>query len=84
MQEVVEFSRVGDRVGRATLVREKSLNSLSLATITQLTDKIDEWLKDEEIACIVLDSSSDRAFCAGADITALYHTIKAGDEAHAK
>ena len=83
MEKVIEFSQLGDRVGRATLVREKSLNSLSLATIDQLMGKIDEWLNDDGIACIVLDSSSDRAFCAGADITALYDAIKANDLAHA-
>ncbi len=83
MENVVEFSRLGDRVGRATLVREKSLNSLSLATINQLMEKIDDWLADDDIACIVLDSSSERAFCAGADITALFHAIKAGDLGHA-
>ena len=83
MGKVVEFSRLGARVGRATLVREKSLNSLSLATINQLMEKIDEWLNDDDVACIVLDSSSDRAFCAGADVTALYHAIMSDDLAHA-
>ena len=83
MEKVVEFSRLGDRVGRATLVREKSLNSLSLATVNQLMEKIDEWLDDDLVACIVVDSSSDRAFCAGADIKALYDAIRAEDLAYA-
>ena len=83
VEKLVEFSSLGNRVRRATLVREKSLNSLSLATINLLTEKFDEWLDDGEVACIVLDSSSDRAFCAGADITSLFHAIKEGNLAHA-
>ena len=74
---------LGDRVARATLAREKSLNSLTLDMINQLSEKIEAWLLDDSIACILLDSSSDRAFCAGADITALYHAIKGDDLSYA-
>lgn len=74
---------LGDRVARATLTREKSLNSLTLETINQLLSKIEDWLNDDAIACIVLDSSSERALCAGADITALYHNIKNNEIADA-
>lgn len=78
MEELVRFELAGSRqqVGIATLTREKSLNSLLLDTIDQLTANIGAWLTDERIACIVLNSSSSRAFCAGADITKLYHAIR--------
>ncbi|UCH48716.1 MAG: enoyl-CoA hydratase/isomerase family protein [Betaproteobacteria bacterium] len=78
MEELVRFSLAGPKqqVAIATLVREKPLNSLLLETIDQLADKINAWLADDSIACIVLDSSSDRAFCAGADITVMYRAIK--------
>ena len=78
MEELVRFSLAGPqkRVGIATLVREKPLNSLLLETIDQLAEKINVWLADDSIACIVLDSSSERAFCAGADITVMYRAIK--------
>jgi enoyl-CoA hydratase/carnithine racemase len=82
MEEVVRFELAGkqQQVAIATLVREKPLNGLLLDTIDQLAAKIGAWLADDSIACIVLSSSSDRAFCAGADITALYHSIRqAGD-----
>jgi len=81
MDESVRFDRAGSRqqVAIATLVREKPLNSLLLDTIDRLAAKVDEWLSDDSIACIVLDSSSTRAFCAGADITTLYHSIKEAD-----
>jgi len=82
MNEVVEFEYLGEdkSVAVARLTREKSLNSLLLETIDQLSEKITGWLADDNIACILLDSSSERAFCAGADIVALYHSIvEAGD-----
>ncbi|MGV0034712.1 MAG: enoyl-CoA hydratase/isomerase family protein [Candidatus Azotimanducaceae bacterium WSBS_2022_MAG_OTU7] len=78
MASLVEFEYIGiDRsIAVARMVREKSLNSLLLDTIDQLAEKIYAWLDDANIACIILDSSSEKAFCAGADITALYHSIK--------
>ncbi len=89
MEELVRFSLAGRRkqVAIATLVREKPLNSLLLETIVQLAEKINSWLADDSIACIVMDSSSERAFCAGADITVLYRAVKeanGGDCPHAE
>lgn len=82
MDELVTFERLGaqDEIGVACLVREKPLNSLLLETIDLLSGQIYDWLDDSGIHCIVLDSSSERAFCAGADIAALYHHINDGDD----
>ncbi len=82
MEDLVLFETRGrnDEIGVATLVRERPLNSLLLETIELLSEQIYAWLADDKIRCIVLDSSSERAFCAGADITNLYHKIKASDE----
>ena len=81
MEELVRFERKGpgQQVAIATLVREKPLNSLLLETIDQLAANINAWLADDSVACIVLDSSSERAFCAGADITLLYRAIRQAD-----
>ena len=78
MESLVEFEYLGNEraIAVARMVREKSLNSLLLKTIDQLAEKVFAWLEDDDIACIILDSSSEKAFCAGADITALYHSIK--------
>ena len=81
MEDLVTFETLGERsgIGVVRLVREKPLNSLLLETIELLSDRIYTWLEDDSINCIILDSSSDRAFCAGADITALYHNIRESD-----
>jgi enoyl-CoA hydratase/carnithine racemase len=89
MDELIRFELAGRRqqVAIATLVREKPLNSLLLETIDRLAERIDAWLADDSIACIVLDSSSGRAFCAGADITVIYDSIKkagGGNNPHAQ
>ena len=70
MDSLVEFEYLGaDRaIAVARMVREKPLNSLLLDTIDQLAEKIYAWLDDDNISCIILDSSSEKAFCAGADI----------------
>lgn len=81
MDSLVQFEYLGagGAIAVARMVREKPLNSLLLDTIDQLAEKIYAWLEDDNIACIILDSSSEKAFCAGADITALYHSIKESD-----
>ena len=65
----------GHSIGVATMIRERSLNSLRLETIDQLLAQFTAWQENDDVACIVLNSSTDRAFCAGADIAALYHSI---------
>lgn len=71
---VVEFDAWGS-VRVARLIREKPLNSLLLQTIDELSEQVLPWLEDSETPCVALDSSTPRAFCAGADITALYRSI---------
>ena len=82
MESIVEFETLGERssVAVARLVREKSLNSLLLETVDQLYAKISSWLLDDSVKCIILDSGSPRAFCAGADIVALYRSITGAEK----
>lgn len=82
-ESLVQFTEIGTSSGHimgiATLTRGKSLNSLLLETVDQLQETFSRWMQDENVVCMVLQSDSDRAFCAGADIQALYHEIKAAD-----
>jgi len=59
----------------ATLNAEKSLNSLSKDMIRLLSPKLDEWAKDSNIACVVLQGAGEKAFCAGGDIVDLYKAM---------
>ena len=76
-ESLVDFESRGESgsVRIARLVREKTLNSLLLETIDNLYTKINGWNQDDSVKCIILDSSSSRAFCAGADVVRLQREI---------
>ncbi|MGL4641046.1 MAG: enoyl-CoA hydratase/isomerase family protein [Shewanella sp.] len=63
----------GKLVGVVTLNVEKALNALDLDMVRAMTAQLNLWKKDPLIACVVLDGSGDKAFCAGGDVRALYH-----------
>ena len=73
MQDVVLFEELsaGDKViGVATLNSEKSLNALSLAMAEKLLPQLKKWADDDKVACVWLQGSGEKAFCAGGDIVA--------------
>jgi enoyl-CoA hydratase/carnithine racemase len=65
----------GQRLGVITLNSEKTLNALSLAMIEDLGPALRRWRADPRIVAVVLHGAGDRAFCAGGDIQALYHSM---------
>lgn len=75
MTDVVLFSTIGSgdkHIGIATLNRPKALNSLDLQMAKLLTEQLKRWEDDDDIVAIILDSSGDKSFCAGGDITSVY------------
>ncbi|HEY1371800.1 MAG TPA: enoyl-CoA hydratase/isomerase family protein [Candidatus Binatia bacterium] len=58
-------------IGFIALENPRALNALDLPMLAAMGDKLIEWRGREEIACIVLHSSSERAFCAGGDVKSL-------------
>ncbi|MCC7369769.1 MAG: enoyl-CoA hydratase/isomerase family protein [Chloroflexi bacterium] len=68
----------GHRFGRATLNNPAVLNALTLPMIDLLDPRLVAWAEDPDIAGVVLDAVGDRAFCAGGDVVALSHAIRAG------
>ncbi len=62
----------GKLIGVATLNAESALNALSLDMVRLLTEQLNKWKSDTEIAFVVLDGSGEKAFCAGGDVRALY------------
>jgi len=62
--------------GRLVLSRSKALNALTVEMFNQLRQTLEEWEKDPEIKLIVLESDSDRAFCAGGDVKSLVQKNK--------
>jgi enoyl-CoA hydratase/carnithine racemase len=67
----------GKRIAIATLDAPKSLHALTLEMIRLLDAALLRWADDPAIACVVLQSSTDKAFCAGGDVRGLRDAILA-------
>ena len=72
----------GRLLGHAELDVPATLNSLSLTMIELLDVKLREWANREEIAVVMITGAGEKAFCAGGDIQALYHAIRANHAAN--
>ncbi len=69
------------RCGVITLNRPQALNSLDLAMVQGVDRALALWAGDPEVASVLIRGAGGRAFCAGADIRALYHLGKTGQSA---
>lgn len=58
--------------GHVTLNRPEALNALNLEMVLALDDILVQWEKDPAVLAVIIQSSSEKAFCAGGDIRALY------------
>jgi enoyl-CoA hydratase/carnithine racemase len=68
-------------VGHAILNVESTLNALSLEMIRLLMPALQHWAVREDVAAVLITGAGEKAFCAGGDIQALYHSISANHEA---
>ncbi len=66
------------RCGAITLNRPAALNSLDLAMVRAVAEGLDLFENDAAVRCVLIRGAGERAFCAGADIRALYQLGKAG------
>jgi enoyl-CoA hydratase len=62
---------VADGVGRITLNRPRVLNALTHEMILGITDVLESWRTDSEVAMVLIDGAGDRGLCAGGDIRGL-------------
>src|ERR1700709_2458627 len=54
------------------LNRVEALNALTHGMCIDIDRKLAAWSNDPGVAAVVIRSASDRAFCAGGDVRALY------------
>jgi enoyl-CoA hydratase / 3-hydroxyacyl-CoA dehydrogenase len=69
-EEKAVLTEKEDAVYTITLNRPSKLNSMTLEMLGLLGEAVDEAEKDAEVKVIVIKGAGDRAFCAGADISA--------------
>jgi len=68
--ENIVFEKDG-LVGILTINRPKSLNALNPATVREIGDCVEAVRQDNTIRCLIITGAGDRAFVAGADISAM-------------
>ena len=68
--ENILFEKEG-AVGVLKINRPKSLNALNPATLRDIAACLEEVHQDQSIRCLVVTGEGDRAFIAGADISAM-------------
>jgi enoyl-CoA hydratase/3-hydroxyacyl-CoA dehydrogenase len=57
-------------IGWITLNRPHRLNTLTADMVTEMHSVLDDFEADKEVKCIVITGAGDKAFSAGADVTA--------------
>ncbi|GAA3894256.1 enoyl-CoA hydratase/isomerase family protein [Halomonas cibimaris] len=70
----------GHSVGEIRLDAERTLNALTLDMIEAMLARLAAWQDDPDLVAVVLCGAGEKAFCAGADVVALYRAITAPEE----
>lgn len=79
LDEPVLFSEQGAgryRVGVVTLNTPETLNALDLRMLHLIADRLGAWRERADIACVVLQSGSEKAFSAGGDVKSLMFGLR--------
>jgi enoyl-CoA hydratase/carnithine racemase len=76
------LSAVRNHIAFITLNRPKALNALSLDMILRLRTLFAQYAADPEIYAVLIRGAGDKAFCAGGDIRALYHSFNNSQSLH--
>ncbi|WP_343562748.1 enoyl-CoA hydratase/isomerase family protein [Kiloniella sp. b19] len=78
IEEDILFSEENG-VGVVVLNRPRALNALTHHMIAALYERLLEWHDNEAIDVVLIKSSSERAFCAGGDVRAVWDDADRGE-----
>lgn len=62
----------GKSIGTLTLNVAATLNSLNGEMVEILLENLISWQHDDNVACVLIKASGEKAFCAGGDVQALH------------
>lgn len=71
MSDLVLFEMVADWIALVTLNRPDKRNAISPELARALADTVDRTEADDAVRVVILNSSNDDVFCAGADLKAV-------------
>ncbi len=69
----------GHGIGRITLDHPATLNALTPAIVAAISGALHGWAADPAVVAVLMDSSSEKAFSAGANLQAMYRAIRTDD-----
>lgn len=69
---------VADRIATVTLHRPEKMNAFTGTMMNELLDAFDRTDADDDVRAVIVTGSGDRAFCAGADLSAGGKTFSKG------
>lgn len=74
----------GGDIGKIVLNRPKSLNALDREMCAVVDAQLRQWAKLASIKAVLIASASEKAFCAGGDVRAVYDLCKQNQYAEAE
>ncbi|MEO5313907.1 enoyl-CoA hydratase/isomerase family protein [Pseudarthrobacter sp. CC12] len=66
------------RLGVVTLNRPRAVNALTEGMVDLLLRQLTAWVKDDDVAAVLVQGAGERGLCAGGDIVAIYRDILHG------
>jgi enoyl-CoA hydratase/carnithine racemase len=64
------------KIGYIALDNPRALNALDLGMLQRIEEKLLQWRRNGDIACVVVYAESDKAFCAGGDVKSLVMALQ--------
>ncbi|QJR82556.1 enoyl-CoA hydratase/isomerase family protein [Alteromonas pelagimontana] len=67
----------GHVIGRLTLNKPKALNALDLEMAKVMLEALKTWQDKADVVAVFVDSTLEKAFCAGGDVVSMYNAMRA-------
>jgi enoyl-CoA hydratase/carnithine racemase len=72
-------TKVEDHIGFITLDRPDKLNAMTMDMYHEISQALVDMDKDKDVWVVIVNSSTPKAFSAGADLSILHTVLTAGD-----
>ncbi|GGC80529.1 3-hydroxybutyryl-CoA dehydratase [Thalassobacillus devorans] len=77
--ETITYENFPSGLAKITLNRPDKMNAVSKQMTAELSEVLKQARDEEELKCLVITGSGDRAFCTGGDLQDLHGDLNAGE-----